>query len=83
MIIDPSILNEMELEEMILKFRIDLISHSDDEKIVTNLYYVLKKYFNEKTCSDIVNSIFSKEELDNLENDLFLIGIKNKDENEL
>lgn len=83
MIVDPSILNEMELEEMILKFKIDLISYKDDEKISTNIYFIMKKYFNEKICNEVIRSVFTKEELDDLENDLFLIGIKNKDEYEL
>lgn len=59
-IIDPSIEFNDELEELIRRFKVKVISYSDNEEILTNLYFVMKIYFNDIVIDDILKSCLEK-----------------------
>lgn len=58
--IDPSIVLEDELEEMIRTLKINVISYSDNEEILTNLYYTMKTYLNDAVVDEILKSCLDK-----------------------
>ena len=58
--IDPSIVLEGELEDMIRTLKINVISYSDNEEILTNLYYTMRTYFNDVVVDDILKSCLDK-----------------------
>jgi siroheme synthase (precorrin-2 oxidase/ferrochelatase) len=74
-IIDPSINLNNELEELINIFKIKIISHSDNEEILTNLYFIMKTYFNEIVCDEILKCCLGKSQHRDL---LISLILKNK-----
>ena len=58
--IDPSIILEGDLDEMIRLLRINIISYSDNEEILTNLYYTMKIYLNDAVIEDVLGSSLDK-----------------------
>lgn len=55
-IIDPSITLNEQLDELIKVFKVKIISYSDDETILTNLYFTMKMYFNDIIIDEILQS---------------------------
>jgi hypothetical protein len=58
--IDPSIILEGDLDEMIRLLKINIISYSDNEEILTNLYYTMKIYLNDAVIEDVLGSSLDK-----------------------
>jgi transcriptional regulator CtsR len=58
--IDPSIVLEGELDEMVRTLKINVISYSDNEEILTNLYYTMRTYLNDAVVDDILKSCLDK-----------------------
>lgn len=58
--IDPSIILEDELEEMIRTLKINVISYSDNEEILTNIYYTMKTYLNDVVIEEVLGSSLDK-----------------------
>lgn len=52
--IDPSIVLERDLREMIDIFKIKLISFQNEPEIIWNLYVVMDKYFSKEVKEDLI-----------------------------
>lgn len=52
--LDPSIVLERDLREMIDIFKIKLISYQNEPEIIWNLYEVMDKYFTKEVKEDII-----------------------------
>jgi hypothetical protein len=78
LILDPSIEFEEELEELIKRFKIKVISYSDNIEILTNIYYVMKIYLSDAVIDEVIKSCLDK----SLELNL-ISGIRNKKIKEL
>jgi len=74
---DPSIILEDDLDEMIIVLKTNVISYSDNEEILTNLYYTMKVYLSDAVIDDIINSCLDKATQRNLRINIVL---KNKKE---
>lgn len=61
-VIDPSIQLDKDLDEMIIMLKINIISYSDNEEILTNLYYSMRTYFSEAVIDDVMKSCLDKVE---------------------
>lgn len=73
LVIDPSIELEDTLDELVRNFKVKMISYSDDDVILTNLYYVMKVYFSDAVVDDIIDSC-----LDKAAHTTLLVGLRNK-----
>ena len=60
LIIDPSIEFDLELDDIMKRFKIKVISFSDNEEILYNLYFIMKKYFSDFVIDDILKSCLDK-----------------------
>jgi len=78
LVIDPSIELENTLDELVRHFKIKIISFSDDETILTNLYYTMKIYFSDAIVDDILKSC-----LDKTAEPILIAGLRNKKIDEL
>jgi hypothetical protein len=78
LVIDPSIELENTLDELVRNFKIKIISFSDDEEILTNLYYTMKIYFSDAIVDEILKSC-----LDKAAEPILIAGLRNKKINEL
>jgi len=78
LVIDPSIKHENTIDDLIRQYKIDVISFSDNEEIILNLYYTLKRYFNQQVISEILESSISPEKIKELDRDykLMTLGLK-------
>lgn len=78
LVIDPSIKHENTIDDLIRQYKIDVISFNDNEEIILNLYYTLKRYFNEQVISEILESSISSEKIKELDRDykLMTLGLK-------
>ena len=74
-VIDPSIILNDELDEMIRVFKVKIISYIDNEEILTNLYFTMKMYFNNIIIDEIINSCLDKAQHRDL---LISLILKNK-----
>lgn len=77
-VIDPSIKHENTIDDLIRQYKIDVISFNDNEEIILNLYYTLRRYFNEQVISEILESSISSEKIKELDRDykLMTLGLK-------
>jgi len=78
LVIDPSIELENSLDELLRNFKIKIISWSDNEEILTNLYYVMKVYFSEAVIDDVIKSC-----LDKAADEKLIINLRDKKINDL
>lgn len=78
LVIDPSIELEDTLDELVRNFKIKIISYSDNEEILTNLYYTMKIYFSDAVIDDILKSC-----LDKASEPMLIRGLRNKKIDEL
>jgi len=78
LVIDPSIEIEDTLEELVRNFKVKIISYSDNEEVLTNLYYVMKVYFSDAVVDEIINSC-----LDKSAEPILIAGLRNKKIDEL
>jgi hypothetical protein len=78
LVIDPSIELENTFDELIRNFKIKIISYSDNQEILTNLYYVMKVYFSDAVVDDIIKSC-----LDKAAEPMLIAGLRNKKIDEL
>lgn len=69
LVIDPSIIHDNALTEIITQLKIDVISHKDDEKIILNLYYTLRTYFNKAVVDEILKTSMTEKEILKLDRD--------------
>ena len=58
--IDPSILLEGQLDEMVRLLKINIISYSDNEEILANIYYTMKIYLNDAVIEEVLESSLDK-----------------------
>lgn len=58
--IDPSILLEGQLDEMVRLLKINIISYSDNEEILANIYYTMKIYLNDAVIEEVLESCLDK-----------------------
>lgn len=77
-IIDPSILHDNTLDDMIRQLKIDVISYKDNEEILNNLYYTLRTYFNITVVEDILKSSLTDEEIKSLDREWKLSSVLKK-----
>ena len=78
LIIDPSIEIEDTLDELVRDFKVKIISFSDNEEILTNLYYTMKVYLSDAVVDDIIKSC-----LDKAAEPILIAGLRNKKIDEL
>lgn len=63
LIIDPSIEINDNFENLIIDFKIKLISYKSNKEISKNIYYNIRKFMNKNICDDILKSVYDKFEL--------------------
>lgn len=68
-VIDPSLSHDNELMETIRQFKIDIISHKDNEEILNNLYATLLSYFNDAVVNEVLESCLTDIEIKQLGRD--------------
>jgi hypothetical protein len=56
----------------------DIISYKDNEKIILNLYYTLRTYFNDAVVHEILYSSLSKEEIKKIDREYKLEEVLKK-----
>jgi hypothetical protein len=78
LVIDPSIELEDTLEELVRNFKVKVISYSDNEEILTNLYYTMKVYLSDTVVEEILKSC-----LDKAAEPILIAGLRNKKIDEL
>lgn len=78
LVIDPSISLENDLSEIVRTLKINTISYKDDEKIILNLYYTMKTYFNDAIIDEVLRSSLTDTEILKLDRDYKLekLGVK-------
>ena len=55
---DPTMEFQDELIELLHNVKIKMIKHEDDESISTNLFFMLKIFFNDIVIKDLIESIY-------------------------
>lgn len=55
-----------ELIEMLRDIKIKMIKYEDDEEVSTNLFFMLKIFFNDIVIKDLIESIYPKEKVKQL-----------------
>jgi hypothetical protein len=78
LVIDPSIELENVLDELVRNFKVKIISYSDNEEVLTNIYFVMKTYFSDAVVDDIIKSC-----LDKSTEPILIAGLRNKKIDEL
>jgi hypothetical protein len=78
LVIDPSIELENVLDELVRNFKVKIISYSDNEEVLTNIYFVMKTYFSDAVVDDIIKSC-----LDKSAEPILIKGLRNKKIDEL
>jgi len=78
LVIDPSIELENVLDELIRNFKVKIISYSDNEEVLTNIYFVMKTYFSDAVVDDVIKSC-----LDKSAEPILIKGLRNKKIDEL
>jgi hypothetical protein len=77
-VIDPSIHIEDTLTEVIQKAKIDVISYKDDEKILNNIYFTLRTYFNKSVVDEVLMTGLTDSEIKKLDREYKLDTILKK-----
>lgn len=63
---DPTNEYQDQLVEMLHDIKIKLIKYEDNEEISTNLFFMLKIFFNDIVIKDLIESIYPKERVTQL-----------------
>jgi hypothetical protein len=64
--IDPSILLKNELDELIIEYKIKIITISDDYILLLNMYNSLRMFFNDGILNELFKSTIGDEEYSEL-----------------
>lgn len=63
---DPTNEYQNELIELLHNVKIKLIKYEDDDEVSTNLFNMLKIFFNDVVIKDLIESIYPKERVKQL-----------------
>ena len=63
---DPTLKYQDELIEMLHNIKIEMIKYQDDEDISTNLFHMLKIFFNDVVVRDLIESIYPEQRVKQL-----------------
>jgi hypothetical protein len=63
---DPTLKYQDELIEMLHNIKIEMIKYEEDEEISTNLFFMLKIFFNDVVIRDLIESIYPEERVKQL-----------------
>jgi Leucine-rich repeat (LRR) protein len=69
LVIDPSIIFDNILDELIDDFKIKLISYADDPVILENLVVLMYRYLNDNIIDEILLCCFTKETIKGIKRD--------------
>ncbi len=66
LVIDPSINILNDIQELIIQYRIKIITVSDNDALLMRLYKILVYYFSDKIIQEIFHDVIDKDVLRNL-----------------
>jgi hypothetical protein len=63
---DPTMVFQDQLVELLHEIKIQMIKYEDDDDISTNLFFLLKIFFNDIVIRDLIESIYPEQRVKQL-----------------